>query len=41
MSRVAKRSAEKVIQMVNLLLGSHFSTPVVMVTEEYTTLVIF
>jgi hypothetical protein len=41
MRKVAKSSAEAVGKMIGLLLGSHFTTPAVMVTEEYTTLVIF
>lgn len=41
MKKVAKTSAEKVGQVINLLLGSHFTTPSIYVTEEYTTMVIF
>lgn len=41
MRKVAKSSAEAVSKMIGLLLGSHFTTPVVMVTDEYTTMIIF
>ena len=41
MRKVAKTSAEKITQMIGLLLGSHFSTPIIMVTDEYTTMVLF
>jgi hypothetical protein len=41
MKKVAKSSAEVVGQLIGLLLGSHFISPLVMVTDEYTTMIIF
>jgi hypothetical protein len=41
MKKVAKSSAEKVSQLIGLLLGSHFNTPAVIVTDEYTTMIVF
>jgi hypothetical protein len=41
MGKVVKSSEEVVSKMIGLLLGSHFTTPAIMVTDEYTTTVIF
>jgi hypothetical protein len=41
MKKVAKSSAGVVSQLIGLLLGSYFTTPLVIVTDEYTTMVIF
>ena len=34
-------SAEVVAQVIGFLLGRHFSTPIIYVTEQYTSMVIF
>jgi hypothetical protein len=41
MKKVAKSSAEKIGQIIGLLLGEHFTTPAIYVTEEYTSIVMF
>ena len=40
MEKITK-SAEVVSKLIGLLLGSHFTTPSMYVTEQYTSMVIF
>ena len=41
MKKVAKSSAEVVGQLIGLLIGSHFTTPSIFITEQYTSMIIF